>query len=545
MNPAVTMLLKSHLAARLRRVCKAFSSPRRLMLSMLTVVLTVVWLGQTVFSVLMRDAYEPVSFRNWVSFGLMAYFVWHIVRVAWKRPDEAIEWSPEEQALVVDGPFCRTEILTYRVFVIFTSTLPKALITWFVLWPDLGWSSPLGILLALVFLEFFRMVTDVGSHCLSNAAYRAYRSTIAVSILVATTIVWFCFASSNGPAPSAVTLFAGFESWRSAWLMQVIEFPFSMASDVVCCHGPTGFVLAKLTGMASAIGVMAFLVARLDSIHRRLVVQRERLQTLRIGVTARDRSEAIDGSAPSLPAIPLQQFLGPLAWRQGKRAKRYAGSLLISMGIPAVMSLMPLYSVPNSTVAFGAVICGVLFYTFVLLPEAIKFDFRLDSDHLAQLKMLPLTSTRIVVGQLFVPVALACGFQVSVILLAAAVRQVEIELLIGAVGLVIPLTILFVALDNLIFLLYPHRPTQEGFEAFLRTILKFTGKSLLLLGAGGVLVVWAPIAALLAESIGRLISPPAVFLIGICLGITMLAAVAMRLVVTAYDRFDVSLDSVA
>ena len=56
----------------------------------------------------------------------------------------------------------------------------------------------------------------------------------------------------------------------------------------------------------------------------------------------------------------------------------------------------------------------------------------------------------------------------------------------------LPLTVVFVALDNLVFLLYPHRPTQEGFEAFLRTILKFTGKSLLLVLAGAFLVIWAP-----------------------------------------------------
>jgi hypothetical protein len=285
---------------------------------------------------------------------------------------------------------------------------------------------------------------------------------------------------------------------------------------------------------------MACLVVGLDTVYRRQLIQREKEQPTRIRPTVTQESSG----TTTLPGIPMGGLVGPLAWRQGKRARRYAGSLVISMGIPAVLSMMPLYSVPNPTIAFVAVVCGVLFYTFVLLPEAIKFDFRLDSDHLAQLKMLPMTSTRIVLGQLFIPVALACGFQVAVILFAATVRSVDPVLVIGSLGLVIPLTILFVALDNLIFLLYPHRPTQEGFEAFLRTILKFTGKSLLLVAAGVGLVLWAPIAAWMAGTIDRVISPPAIFLTGVCLGITVMACIAMHFVVTAYDRFDVSLDSV-
>jgi hypothetical protein len=539
MNPAIITLLKSHLAARLRRVGKSFSSRRRILLSMLTVVLTAVWLGQTIFSVLLREPYDPAAFRNWVSFGLMAYFAWHIVRVAWKRPDEAIEWSPEERALVVDGPFRRTEILTYRVFVIFTSTLPKALLTWFVLWPDLQWASPFGILLALVILEFIRMVMDLGSHCLTNRGYREYRSIIAFAIISTAAITWSQFTSADGPS-FAAGFTAGLESLRSTWMMQVSEPPFSIAADVICGNGPTGVLLAKLTGMAAVTGLMACLVVGLDTVYRRQLIQREKEQPTRIRPTVTQESSG----TTTLPGIPMGGLVGPLAWRQGKRARRYAGSLVISMGIPAVLSMMPLYSVPNPTIAFVAVVCGVLFYTFVLLPEAIKFDFRLDSDHLAQLKMLPMTSTRIVLGQLFIPVALACGFQVAVILFAATVRSVDPVLVIGSLGLVIPLTILFVALDNLIFLLYPHRPTQEGFEAFLRTILKFTGKSLLLVAAGGGLVLWAPIAAWMAGTIDRVISPPAIFLTGVCLGITVMAYIAMHFVVTAYDRFDVSLDSV-
>ncbi len=166
MNPAIVTLLKSHFASRMRRVARGFSSPRRILLSIMVLVLACVWIGQTVASMLFRESFNPDSFHQWVALPLMMYFGWHIVRVAWNRPEESIEWSPEEDALIVGGPFTRLEVLLYRFAVIFTATVPKALLTTVVLWPDLTWSGPIGLVLSLVLLELFRLVIDLGTNCL-------------------------------------------------------------------------------------------------------------------------------------------------------------------------------------------------------------------------------------------------------------------------------------------------------------------------------------------------------------------------------------------
>mgnify|MGYP001422804605 CR=1 FL=1 len=108
----------------------------------------------------------------------------------------------------------------------------------------------------------------------------------------------------------------------------------------------------------------------------------------------------------------------------------------------------------------------------------------------------------------------------------------------------VPLTILFVALDNLTFLLYPQRPTQEGFEAFLRTILKFTGKTVLLAMFAGAILVWAPVAAWIAGLMPLAVSMRSVFATGIILGITLTATIAVGCVVSAFRRFDVSLHGI-
>lgn len=551
MNPAVVNLLKAHAAARLRRVTRGFTSPRRILLSLFVVVLALVWIGQTLASMLLREAFDPEAFRRWVSLPLMAYFFWHLMRVAWQRPEDAIEWSPEEEALVVGGPFTTLDKLAYRFGVIFTATVPKAMLTTLALWPDLSWFGPLTLLLALVFLELFRMVTDLATSCLSKRGYLSYRLCVAsataglawlgylrgMELLAATGI------ENSVAVPVSQQAALILQAIRHSPVVAFVEAPFLTVADVIAGRGSLLSIAGKLAGLLTSIVLASWVIVELYSLHEKLSRQKDRQLWESSGLNPQV-NQPREGLSESLPAGILMSVFGPLVWRQCKRAKRYAGSLLVSMGIPAMLSCLPLFSVPNPVVAFVAVVCGLLFYTFVLLPEAIKFDFRLDMDHLCHLKMLPMSSRRIVFCQLATPVVLALMFQVAVILFAGIYRGVNVNLILGAIAVTSPLTVVFVALDNLVFLLYPHRPTQEGFEAFIRTILKFTGKSLLLVLTGAVLVFWAPMAAAIAGQLAA-ISTATVFYAGISLGVAAVACIIVRLVITAYDRFDISLDAVS
>ena len=57
--------------------------------------------------------------------------------------------------------------------------------------------------------------------------------------------------------------------------------------------------------------------------------------------------------------------------------------------------------------------------------------------------------------------------------------------------LLLPLNLWIFALDNLIFLLYPHRLQEEDIQIFLRTTLAFTAKSLLFAGGAVLALGWA------------------------------------------------------
>jgi hypothetical protein len=541
MGSTLLTLLKANLRARLRRLLMAFSTPRRCLLSALVVGLAVVWTGQTVASVLLREPYAPEDFRRWVVVPLFAWFLWHLVRVAWKRPETAIEWSEEEEALIVGGPFAAHEQLLYRFVVILTATLPKAALTIFVLWPDLSWSSPSGLVLALVGLELFRMVMDIGTCCLSRTGYWAYRFGI-VGVLAFMAIV--C-RPPTAPTTSEQIVQLGRIQSATHLIEEVLqnEFvahaatSFLWSADVIAAQGTTGTLWAKIFAMLLSLATMAVFISMLHSVWQATVIRRDRRQW-QTAISGDETSPLTPAARCALPVVP---FCGPLIWRQGRRAFRYGGSLLISMAIPALLLSPALVSVQDPVLAFMTVVTGGLFYTFVLLPEAIKFDFRLDSDHLCQLKMLPMTPTQVVLGQMATPIFLASCFQIVVFVAAGMYRSVDGQLVLAALALAIPLTILFVAVDNLTFLLYPQRPTQEGFEAFLRTILKFTGKTVLLALFAGAIIVWAPLAALIANATPQLVSLRLVFVTGIILGIAGSAAVLTGCVVSAFRRFDVSL----
>jgi hypothetical protein len=146
----------------------------------------------------------------------------------------------------------------------------------------------------------------------------------------------------------------------------------------------------------------------------------------------------------------------------------------------------------------------------------------------------------VVIGQLATPVLIATAFQTSIFLFAGLARQVPATLIVGAIVLTLPVNAFFVALDNLVFLLYPHRPTQEGFEAFLRTVLKFTFKSLLLGVSAALLTAWAVSARMVVDMMGMPTGVQFVFVAGISTMALLAAGITFMLVAHAFDQFDVS-----
>ena len=133
--------------------------------------------------------------------------------------------------------------------------------------------------------------------------------------------------------------------------------------------------------------------------------------------------------------------MGPIAWRQFKLAWRYSGSVAVALVIPRILAWLPLAVGGDPTTVFLTVLATVLFYSFVLLPEAAKFHCRLDSNHMAKLNMLLTGLAVIVTDQLAMPIVLGAAFQCSVLLVAGLSCAVSPVLVTGVMLLVVPVPV--------------------------------------------------------------------------------------------------------
>ena len=177
---------------------------------------------------------------------------------------------------------------------------------------------------------------------------------------------------------------------------------------------------------------------------------------------------------------------GQFGLAQAVGAVHYRTSLAVSLIVPGLLSCLTLLTPQSGCLMLVQLVGGLVFYSFLLLPTALKFDFRRDIDRLATLKALPISPLAVTLGQLTMPVFLCTLFQIVVLLVALALRPYHLALFIAAMLVLARTNVLIFALENLIFLLYPYRLNQEGLGVFFRSILAFTAKSILFAGCAGV-----------------------------------------------------------
>ena len=279
-----------------------------------------------------------------------------------------------------------------------------------------------------------------------------------------------------------------------------------------------------------------------------IVLGPERLEYKALRKKSRVVSIAHDASE-RLPWVPALSGVGPLAWRQFVGAGKYRGSLLLALAAPGVSSCLPLIVIDEPMKATLNVVGALAFYSFLLLPSALKFDFRRDIDRIIILKGLPVRPWAVVVGQLATPVLIACGLQLAVLAVNLVIWPTQIRLLLIAFCLLVPMNVLIFALDNLLFLFYPHRLKQEGVEVFLRATLTFSAKGLLFAASVVAIFAWALLAKFIIRmtDLGYLLPGGRNLVFAGGLWVLLLAAsvTATYLVVLAYRRFDPCQDTPA
>ncbi|MFQ5730771.1 MAG: hypothetical protein ACE5KM_02330 [Planctomycetaceae bacterium] len=577
MNPALTQLLRFRGTAKLRRWARNFQSPRKLLLSVTALLLAAVWLGNALVSILLRTPYPLATVRDWVLLSIMGYSLWHVVKVAWKRPDEAIAWHPSEREMVCGGPFSRREMLTYRLTTVMTAATFKALCASLLFLPELPlWPVGFaGMFLALALVELLRMAMEIAAHGFGSRVYQLFRIGVfgCLGVIVIGSIV---AAMRHGAPASTVELLnrvlATVVELRHTPVGRLWEAAFVPFADLITARsfGGTELVQPLLVSLL-VTGGATWMVIRLDRFFfdAAILAERRAFEEARLwaeagppgppkakrsawrAIETLGRALPIGRGVPtarraSLPRMMRAGGIGPLAWRQMAGAFRYRVGLFAVMTAPAILAVLPLLQQLRPLHTLMNVVAGLVFYSFLLLPAALKFDFRRDHDRLEMLKLLPLSPGIVVLGQLAAPILLTSLYQVGVLAATVILRPVSPAAIAAAVALLLPMNLLIYASENLIFLLSPYRQKQEGVEVFIRTILVFTGKAVVF-GVGLLsFLIWSQLARSVAGEMaawfGIAVDSRAVFLAGTWLAVTVTAFAALALLVRTYRRFDPSFD---
>ena len=547
-HPATIQLLRLQSRGRRRRIWGRFCQPRRLVLSAVACVLAVVCLGNAAMTIWLRETASPTTLRAMLSLGLVLYAGWHFAKAAFFRPESPLDWTPAEREILAAMPLRPRDLVAYQLASVTVTTFLKAALFTVLLLPDLR-CVPLGfvgVLLAMMTLEMLRMAIEIATWGMGWRAFLAYRAAVVAGLM------------AGGFAVGAVIMredaFGGRLNVGEGLLQRLLDIvvqlnnsafgyaalPFRPFIDLILAENMTAAkaglaaaALATVTGLAAAV------VGLYAATSRRVVLREKRVY--RADSAARGM---IPGSAQKelgptrsgeftlrLRRIPRWGGAGALAWRQLVGARRHWGSLLTAMIAPSVLSCAPCFIIADPSIAFLATAGTLAFYTFLLLPTALRFDFRRDLDRLATLKGLPITPAAAAIGQTLAPVLIATVFQWGVLTFAVVARSLPPLHLFMAMLVMTPLNVLVFGLDNLIFLLYPYRMQQEGLEIMLRTMLTFTGKGVLFAVAMAAVSVWgfaaAALARVISHGIGRTVNAYTVFADGMIAGSALFAALVL------------------
>ncbi len=561
-HPALHRLLWQRASAKIHNLGSRLFAPKRWFINLLALSLAFVWLSQILFSVFFRAPSDPGLLAERIALGMLGFTIWQVTKVIFRKPVEPFEWTPCELQILKTAPIDRPELIGYRLLTTVYSVLLKAACFVLVMMPDLNFllAGFAGSVLGLAFCEFVKTAAEVVLHGTGKRGRLISRMLAATGI---TSLLVVCIAKTASQ-PDAAEMLATPAAWKfllsiayaAGQLTQdgcgaIIASPFRIFSKVMLTQ-TLDTVLIGNTLNACALAAGSFWAAL--NADRWMVGSRQRLERRSLQ-TAKSMSA---GAGPARSrrtrrlAVPRHLCgIGSLAWRQFLSAWHYRSSIFFSFLLPVILCCVPLFAKNNRLGTPIFLVASVAFYSYLLLPAALMLDFRRDVDRLALLKTLPVSTIHIVIGQLIAPVVLCSVFQGIVFLIAASMGATSATwLLLCWVGF-IPMNLMIMAFENLIFLLHPYRRNKEGIDVFLRTILTFTGKGLVW-GAGAALVLLLAMGCNYVATqvlVTSAISPAVMttlLLIGVCSVLVIsISTVLIGVMARLFDQYDPASDAVA
>lgn len=452
-------------------------------------------------------------------------------------------FTPAEVDMLFPGPYSRRQLMLFKMAKS-ASGLPLIAVFAGV------WIRPhtagliqayVGVLLAMLFVQISGNVVTLGGQVLGTRTFERVRGlALGIGVVAAAALIWFVTWSRPAEQFDAAATFA---MARDSGLGRVIAWVpgiFIRAMRAESWGGLAGWG-------AAGIGVNALLILAALRLDRSFlensalasVRTAAQLERFKRGGTlgAAGLSRGVQIPAPRIR--PAGSFVGAattIAHRQVQSCVRsWRGWLKFVVLAPVlfvVVSRTPGASATPLIVSM-AVICAFV------VPAIVRFDFRSDLASIEVLKAMPLRAGGVAIGEVFtsacVVVALAC----TAVLVGLGTGAVSTRLGAALIAGAIPAAVAFIALENVVFLLYPTTHLTGGLLDLQRV-----GRQAL---TGLVRMMLAGIIAGASGGSGWLAwrltgSIPGGFIAGWVVG-TIGAIAAVWGVARCYERYDVARDA--
>lgn len=553
LDPPLRQLLLLQSKGKIRRTWKRMSSPRRAIPTAIVGVLMLLYCIQIYIAIAFNDSTPSFPIHTITPLGMLCILCLKLLGVCIDRNKSGAGFRHEEIHCLLGGPFSYQQVRLYKVCgnaisVFFTSIFAAIFFRFHV--PSFV-ASLSGAYLAMMFTYLVYTAIAVAALNASERIYKFVRNTACgIALTLLGYVLYRVSLMDVGNLAFLQALGNEAIALSQTPIGRILISPFIVFTNVVTAETPQQWVTWLLPSVFLN-WVALQLVLRIEVYFERLAQVRERTEfqanedTLVCIGTSQGKLERDLFAKP----LPWLGGVGPIVWRQVRALSRLKGGLgwlLIPLGMAFAIGGYIAFDPAQGALQTIAVIVVL---TSVFLPGLLPFDFRGDLKGLTALKMMPLKPWSVVLGQLVVPVVLLSGFQL--LALSALILhdfQVVSSVLLTMCFL-LPTNTIIIALENLIFLLYPYRVAEFDMQATVRRIVmlmaKFcviflTGLFAVLMGLG-VLGLKIATRATALESMVSAIGKPFMITMQL-LATTAVAGLLVWTTCWAYQRFDVSED---
>ncbi len=545
MDRSLWVLTRLRLLALHRRWKRSLSRPRGILT---TVIFGVVMMPSIITMIAVPFIKPSIAPTGPVErFAPIGFLVVTLVSIATSTGETALFFRPAEVDFLFAGPYSRRQLVGYKLIVTLLASVTSALFFGIMgtAFSPRFVSAFAGALLTILFLQTSQIVVGLGIGLVGAAAWGQGRRWALLGLLaVAVAVV----------LPSREDLVV--EDWMALGLSveaspitRLVLTPFRWFVNTYTARSSSGLIGWGSLALAVDLALIAlvflldagYLEASALASSRRLAKARKAIKgggTIKLA----SRSTGLLRLRPPKPA--WLGGLGPNLWRQMVSALGNPGQTIALVFIVGVSSWIFGWFLQGQERTRSMLLplgLSVAMPLTILLSLLLAFDFRGDLDVMETLKTLPISPTRLAVGQVLTPALLASAVQAvgCLGLVGGAGGPGGNRTLIAAVlAFLLPANLFFYEVENLLFLWYPSRTVAGQFNgtAMIRQMLVLLGKGVAL-GFAAALV--GAVGALAYFALGRHPGPALALSWSTLVG---LAIALMPLLGRAFDDFDVSTD---